>query len=273
NLAAETTIYLSTRHPGYTILAACITLISYIAGTNGYSNGFVLILWAHNTTARYVNQGDNKHPGAFAIYLEPWHVDIFAMIDLRKNYGKEEYETSETPGLHEVYGDDCEVLYKCYEWEGCATETIPAQKLWYHILEGQIETGNTFMLYKDACNAKSNQKNLGVIKSSNLCTEIVKYSSPDETAVCNLASLALPTYIVKDASGKPFSDFQKLHDVMKTARQSNMHNRPIGISVQGLADAFRLAQSQGTQQKNFRDNLPRRLTSGKPPSGNWAKTF
>ncbi|KAJ3847068.1 ribonucleotide reductase [Lentinula lateritia] len=257
---------------------------SYIAGTNGYSNGIVPMLRAYNATARYVDQGGNKRPGAFAIYLEPWHADIFAMIDLRKNHGKEEVRArdlfyalwipdlfmkrvegggnwslfcpSEAPGLHEVYGDEFEVLYERYEREGRARETIPAQKLWYHILEAQIETGNPFMLYKDACNAKSNQKNLGVIKSSNLCTEIVEYSSPDETAVCNLASLALPTYIVKDASGKPFYDFQKLHDVTKTvafnlnrvidrnyypipeARRSNMRNRPIGIGVQGLADAF-----------------------------------
>ncbi|KAJ4466696.1 hypothetical protein C8J55DRAFT_538380 [Lentinula edodes] len=208
---------------------------SYIAGTNGYSNGFVLILQAHNTTARHVTQGDNKRPGAFAIYLEPWHVDILAMINLRKNYGKEEVRAhdlfyalwipdlfmkrvegggnwslfcpSETPGLHEVYGDDFEALYECYEQEGRTRET-PRN-----------------------C-AKSNQKNLGVIKSSNLCTEIVEYSSLDETAVCNLASLALPTYNVKDASGKPFSDFQKLHDITKTAHRSNMRNRPSGIEVQ-----------------------------------------
>ncbi|KAJ3988084.1 ribonucleotide reductase [Lentinula detonsa] len=257
---------------------------SYIAGTNGYSNGIVPMLRAYNATARYVDQGGNKRPGAFAIYLEPWHADIFAMIDLRKNHGKEEVRArdlfyalwipdlfmkrveaggnwslfcpSEAPGLHEVYGDDFQALYERYEREGRARESIPAQKLWYHILEAQIETGNPFMLYKDACNAKSNQKNLGVIKSSNLCTEIVEYSSPDETAVCNLASLALPTYIVKDASGKSIYDFQKLHDVAKTvafnlnrvidrnyypipeARRSNMRNRPIGIGVQGLADAF-----------------------------------
>ncbi|KAF9066495.1 ribonucleotide reductase [Rhodocollybia butyracea] len=251
---------------------------SYIAGTNGYSNGIVPMLRAYNATARYVDQGGNKRPGAFAIYLEPWHADIFAMIDLRKNHGKEEVRARdlfyalwipdlfmkrveangncEAPGLHEVYGDDFEALYERYEREGRARESISAQKLWYHILEAQIETGNPFMLYKDACNAKSNQKNLGVIKSSNLCTEIVEYSSPDETAVCNLASLALPTYIVKDASGKPTYDFQKLHDVAKTvafnlnrvidrnfypipeARRSNMRSRPIGIGVQGLADAF-----------------------------------
>ncbi|KAJ3729268.1 ribonucleotide reductase alpha subunit [Lentinula raphanica] len=257
---------------------------SYIAGTNGYSNGIVPMLRAYNATARYVDQGGNKRPGAFAIYLEPWHADIFAMIDLRKNHGKEEVRArdlfyalwipdlfmkrveaggtwslfcpSEAPGLHEVYGDEFEALYERYEKEGRARESIPAQKLWYHVLEAQIETGNPFMLYKDACNAKSNQKNLGVIKSSNLCTEIVEYSSPDETAVCNLASLALPTFIVKDASGKSIYDFQKLHDVSKTvafnlnrvidrnfypipeARRSNMRNRPIGIGVQGLADAF-----------------------------------
>ncbi|EGN98576.1 hypothetical protein SERLA73DRAFT_92011 [Serpula lacrymans var. lacrymans S7.3] len=252
---------------------------SYIAGTNGYSNGIVPMLRAYDATARYVDQGGNKRPGAFAIYLEPWHNDIFDFIDLRKNHGKEESRArdlfyalwipdlfmkrveangewslfcpNEAPNLHEVYGEEFEALYEKYEKEGRSRRTIPAQKLWYAILEAQIETGGPFMCYKDAANRKSNQKNLGTIKSSNLCTEIIEYSSPDETAVCNLASMALPSFIV---NGK--YDFQKLHDVAKVitknlnriidvnyyptpeARRSNMRHRPIGVGVQGLADAF-----------------------------------
>ncbi|PFH49976.1 hypothetical protein AMATHDRAFT_75912 [Amanita thiersii Skay4041] len=252
---------------------------SYIAGTNGYSNGIVPMLRAYDATARYVDQGGNKRPGAFAIYLEPWHADVFEFIDLRKNHGKEEVRArdlfyalwisdlfmkrvesnqnwslfcpNEAPGLHEVWGPEFEALYEKYEKEGRARKTIPAQKLWYAILEAQIETGGPFMLYKDSANSKSNQQNLGTIKSSNLCCEIVEYSSPDETAVCNLASIALPTFI---SNGK--YDFQKLHDVTKVvatnlnriidvnyypvpeARRSNMRHRPIGIGVQGLADAF-----------------------------------
>ncbi|KAF8895575.1 ribonucleotide reductase alpha subunit [Infundibulicybe gibba] len=252
---------------------------SYIAGTNGYSNGIVPMLRAYDATARYVDQGGNKRPGAFAIYIEPWHADVFDFLDLRKNHGKEESRArdlfyalwipdlfmkrvesnadwslfcpNEAPGLHDVHSEEFEALYEKYEKEGRQRKTIPAQKLWYAILEAQIETGGPFMLYKDAANAKSNQKNLGTIKSSNLCTEIIEYSSPDETAVCNLASLALPTFI---SNGK--YDFQKLHDVTKVvafnlnriidvnyypipeARNSNMRHRPIGIGVQGLADAF-----------------------------------
>ncbi|TFL01742.1 ribonucleotide reductase [Pterulicium gracile] len=252
---------------------------SYIAGTNGYSNGIVPMLRAYDATARYVDQGGNKRPGAFAIYIEPWHADVFEFLDLRKNHGKEEVRArdlfyalwipdlfmkrveadgewslfcpNEAPNLHEVHSEEFEELYLQYEKEGRARKTIPAQKLWYAILEAQIETGGPFMLYKDACNAKSNQKNLGTIKSSNLCTEIVEYSSPDETAVCNLASMALPSFI-KDGQ----YDFQKLHDVTKVvaynlnriidinyypvpeAKKSNMRHRPIGIGVQGLADTF-----------------------------------
>ncbi|KAL0578783.1 ribonucleotide-diphosphate reductase subunit rnr1 [Marasmius crinis-equi] len=252
---------------------------SYIAGTNGYSNGIVPMLRAYDATARYVDQGGNKRPGAFAMYLEPWHADIFAFIDLRKNHGKEEVRArdlfyalwisdlfmkrveagadwslfcpNEAPGLHEVYGDEFEALYERYEKEGRARETIPAQKLWYAILEAQVETGTPFMCYKDHANRKSNQKNVGIIKSSNLCTEIMEVSTPDETAVCNLASLALPTFV---RDGK--FDFKKLHDVTKVvafnlnriidvnyypvpeARRSNMRHRPIGIGVQGLADTF-----------------------------------
>ncbi|KAJ8593956.1 ribonucleotide reductase alpha subunit [Rhizopogon salebrosus TDB-379] len=252
---------------------------SYIAGTNGYSNGIIPMLRAYDATARYVDQGGNKRPGAFAIYLEPWHPDVFDFLDLRKNHGKEESRArdlfyalwicdlfmkrveanenwslfcpNEAPDLHEVHGEEFEALYEKYEKEGRARKVIPAQKLWYAILEAQIETGGPFMCYKDAANRKSNQKNLGTIKSSNLCTEIIEYSSPDETAVCNLASLALPTFI---SNGK--YDFQKLHDVTKVvtrnlnriidvnyypipeARTSNMRHRPIGLGVQGLADAF-----------------------------------
>ncbi|KAH7876181.1 ribonucleoside-diphosphate reductase large chain [Lentinula edodes] len=257
---------------------------SYISGTNGYSNGIVPMLQVFNATARYVDQGGNKRPGSFAIYIEPWHADIFEIIDLRKNHGKEELRARdlfyalwvpdlfmqrveadgdwalfcprEAPGLCDVYGAEFQILYERYEREGRARKNISAQKLWNHILEAQIETGTPFILYKDACNAKSNQKNLGVIKSSNLCTEIVQYSSANEVAVCNLASLALPAFIIKNASGNSKYDFHKLHNVTKTvtfnlnriidrnfyplveARQSNTRNRPIGIGVQGLADTF-----------------------------------
>lgn len=256
---------------------------SYIAGTNGTSNGIVPMLRVFNNTARYVDQGGNKRPGAFAIYLEPWHNDIFEFLDLRKNHGKEEVRArdlfyalwisdlfmkrveanenwtlmcpNECPGLDDVWGEEFEALYEKYEREGRGRRSVPAQKLWYAILEAQTETGNPFMLYKDACNRKSNQQNLGTIKSSNLCCEIVEYSSPDEVAVCNLASLALPTYIERDEEGSWY-DFKKLHDVTKIvvrnlnriidrnyypvpeAKRSNMRHRPIAVGVQGLADTF-----------------------------------
>jgi len=253
---------------------------AYIAGTNGNSNGLVPMLRVFNNTARYVDQGGNKRPGAFAIYLEPWHADIFEFLDLRKNHGKEEQRArdlfyamwipdlfmkrvkadgnwsllcpDECPGLHEVWGDDFEALYEKYEKEGRARKTIKAQKLWYSIIESQIETGTPYMLYKDACNRKSNQQNLGTIKCSNLCTEIVEYSAPDEVAVCNLASIAVNMFVKPD---KTF-DFEKLKYVAKVAtknlnkiidvnyypvieaRNSNMRHRPIGIGIQGLADAY-----------------------------------
>ncbi|WFD32960.1 ribonucleoside-diphosphate reductase [Malassezia sp. CBS 17886] len=256
---------------------------SYIAGTNGVSNGIVPMLRVYNNTARYVDQGGNKRPGAFAVYLEPWHPDVFEFIDLRKNHGKEEVRArdlfyalwmpdlfmkrveqngdwsllcpAESPGLADCHGAEFEALYERYEREGRAKRTVKAQKLWYAILESQIETGTPFILYKDAANGKSNQKNVGVIKSSNLCTEIMEYSSPEETAVCNLASIALPTFIEGTGGTKKYN-FQRLHDVAKvvcknlnkiieinyypveTARRSNMRHRPIGIGVQGLADAF-----------------------------------
>ncbi|EGY22607.1 hypothetical protein VD0002_g8392 [Verticillium dahliae] len=254
---------------------------SYIAGTNGTSNGITPMLRVFNNTARYVDQGGNKRPGAFAIYLEPWHADVFEFLDLRKNHGKEEVRArdlflalwipdlfmkrvekngdwtlmcpNECPGLADCYGDEFEALYEKYEKAGKGRKTIKAQKLWYAVLEAQTETGNPFMLYKDHCNRKSNQKNLGTIRSSNLCTEIVEYSAPDEVAVCNLASLALPAYV--DYNNGVY-DFKKLHQVTQVvvrnlnriidvnhypvieARNSNMRHRPIGLGVQGLADAF-----------------------------------
>ncbi|KAK9768599.1 ribonucleotide-diphosphate reductase subunit rnr1 [Basidiobolus ranarum] len=253
---------------------------SYIAGTNGTSNGLIPMLRVYNNTARYVDQGGNKRPGAFAIYLEPWHSDIFDFLDLRKNTGAEESRArdlfyalwisdlfmkrvendedwslfcpAEAPGLEECWGEKFEELYISYERKGLARKTVKAQKLWYAILDSQIETGNPFMLYKDACNRKSNQQNLGTIKSSNLCCEIVEYSSPEEVAVCNLASLALPTFV----TSKDHFNFQELHKVTKIltknlnkvidvnyypveeARRSNMRHRPVGLGVQGLADAF-----------------------------------
>merc|ERR1712012_1379937 len=254
---------------------------SYIGGTNGTSNGLVPMLRVYNNTARYVDQGGNKRPGAFAIYLEPWHADIFDFLDLRKNHGKEEQRARdlfyalwipdlfmkrveedgqwslmcphECPGLHEVWGDKFEELYTKYEKEGRAKKTIKAQKLWYAIIESQIETGTPYMLHKDSCNRKSNQQNLGTIKCSNLCTEIVEYSAPDEVAVCNLASIAVNAFVDKE---KRTYDFEQLKRVAKVAtknlnkiievnfypveeaRNSNMRHRPIGIGIQGLADAY-----------------------------------
>lgn len=252
---------------------------SYIGGTNGTSNGLVPMLRVFNDTARYVDQGGGKRKGAFAIYLEPWHADIFDFLDLRKNHGKEEARArdlfyalwisdlfmkrveangqwslfcpNEAPGLSECWGAAFEALYMKYEQEGRARKTIPAQDLWFAVLESQIETGTPYMLYKDAANSKSNQQNLGTIKSSNLCTEIMEYTSPDEVAVCNLASLALPRFV---QDGK--FDFQKLYEVtyqvtknlnkiidnnyypVPEAERSNMRHRPIGLGIQGLADVF-----------------------------------
>jgi ribonucleoside-diphosphate reductase alpha chain len=252
---------------------------SYIGGTNGTSNGIVPMLRVFNDTARYVDQGGGKRKGAFAIYLEPWHADVFAFLDLRKNHGKEEMRArdlfyalwicdlfmkrveengdwslfcpNEAPGLSECWGDEFEALYTSYEAQGKARQTIKAQDLWFAIMESQIETGTPYMLYKDAANRKSNQQNLGTIKSSNLCTEIMEYTSPDEVAVCNLASLALPRFVI---DGK--FDHNKLYEVtyqatlnlnkiidynyypVEEARNSNMRHRPIGLGVQGLADVF-----------------------------------
>jgi len=252
---------------------------SYIKGTNGTSNGIVPMLRVFNDTARYVDQGGGKRKGSFAIYVEPWHSDIFDFLELKKNHGKEEQRArdlfyalwmpdlfmkrveengdwtlmcpNECPGLSETYGKDFDKLYKKYEKEGKGRKTIKAQELWFKILESQIETGTPYMLYKDAANSKSNQKNLGVIKSSNLCTEIIEYTAPDEVAVCNLASIALPKF-VKEGKFDHDKLFQVAYRVTKNldrvidanyypvpeARNSNMRHRPIGIGVQGLADAF-----------------------------------
>lgn len=253
---------------------------SYIKGTNGTSNGIVPMLRVFNDTARYVDQGGGKRKGSFAMYLEPWHADIFDFLDLKKNHGKEEQRARdlfyalwipdlfmkrvkengdwtlmcphECPGLSDTHSADFEALYTKYETEGKGRKTIKAQDLWFKILESQIETGTPYMLYKDAANSKSNQQNLGTIKSSNLCTEIIEYTAPDEVAVCNLASLALPKFITEDGE----FDHDKLFEVtyqatlnlnkiidgnfypVEEARNSNMRHRPIGLGVQGLADAF-----------------------------------
>lgn len=252
---------------------------TYIRGTNGTSNGIVPMLRVFNDTARYVDQGGGKRKGSFAMYLEPWHADVFDFLDMRKNHGKEEMRARdlfyalwvpdlfmkrveengewtlmcphECPGLSDCYGEEFEKLYTKYEKEGKGRKTIKAQELWFKVLEAQIETGTPYILYKDAANEKSNQKNLGTIKSSNLCTEIIEYTAPDEVAVCNLASVALPKFVI---DGK--FDHDKLFEIsylmtknlnriidnnyypVPEARNSNMRHRPIGIGVQGLADAF-----------------------------------
>lgn len=252
---------------------------SYISGTNGTSNGIIPMLRVFNDTARYVDQGGGKRKGAFAVYLEPWHADVFEFLDLRKNHGKEEMRArdlfyalwisdlfmkrveanedwslfcpNEAPGLSECWGKAFEKLYAQYERENRQRKTIKAQELWFKILDAQIETGTPYLLYKDAANSKSNQQNLGTIKSSNLCTEILEYTSPEEVAVCNLASIALPRFIT---NGK--FDHDKLYEVtyhatkslnkiidnnyypVEEARNSNIRHRPIGIGVQGLADVF-----------------------------------
>ncbi|KAL7611858.1 hypothetical protein Lser_V15G06765 [Lactuca serriola] len=272
---------------------------SYIRGTNGTSNGIVPMLRVFNDTARYVDQGGGKRKGAFAVYLEPWHADIFEFLDLKKNHGKEEQRArdlfyalwipdlfmervqsngdwslfcpNEAPGLADCWGQDFEKLYTQYEKLGKAKKVVKAQNLWFEILTSQIETGTPYMLFKDTCNRKSNQQNLGTIKSSNLCTEIIEYTSPTETAVCNLASIALPRYVREKGvpaesqpsklvgsrgSSNRYFDFEKLAEVtstittnlnkiidvnyypVETAKRSNLRHRPIGIGVQGLADTF-----------------------------------
>jgi ribonucleoside-diphosphate reductase alpha chain len=253
---------------------------SYIKGTNGTSNGIVPMLRVFNDTARYVDQGGGKRKGSFAMYIEPWHADVFDFLDLKKNHGKEESRARdlffalwipdlfmkrvkengdwtlmcphECPGLSDTHSAEFEKLYTSYEKAGKGRKTIKAQELWFKILESQIETGTPYMLYKDAANAKSNQQNLGTIKSSNLCTEIIEYTAPDEVAVCNLASLALPKYVTENGT----FDHDKLFEVtyqatlnlnriidenyypVEEAKNSNMRHRPIGLGVQGLADAF-----------------------------------
>ncbi len=252
---------------------------SFIKGTNGTSNGIVPMLRVFNDTARYVDQGGGKRKGAFAIYLEPWHADIEDFLDLKKNHGKDEMRArdlfyalwindlfmrrveadgewtlmcpNKSPGLADCYGKEFDALYEKYEAEGRGLRKVKARDLWYKVIQSQIETGMPFMLYKDAANEKSNQKNLGTIKSSNLCTEIMQYTSEKEIAVCNLASIALPMFVKDNAF-----DHKKLYDVtyqvtrnlnriidlnyypVEEARYSNMKNRPIGIGVQGLADTF-----------------------------------
>ncbi len=252
---------------------------SYIKGTGGTSNGIIPMLRVFNDAARYVDQGGGKRKGAFAVYLEPWHADIFEFLELKKNHGKEEnrardlfyalwisdlfmervkadadwslFDPNEAPGLFDVYGAKFEALYHQYEQEGRARKTVKARDLWNAVLESQTETGTPYILYKDAANMKSNQQNLGTIRSSNLCTEIIEYTSKDEVAVCNLASIALPKFV----SNGQF-DFDKLVEITKVAtrnlnkvidinyypipeaRNSNFRHRPIGLGVQGLADAF-----------------------------------
>ncbi|GAA4895323.1 ribonucleoside-diphosphate reductase subunit alpha [Flaviramulus aquimarinus] len=252
---------------------------SYIAGTNGTSNGIVPMLQVFNDTARYVDQGGGKRKGSFAIYIETWHADIFDFLDLKKNHGKEEMRArdlfyamwtsdlfmkrvqedgdwtlmcpNECPGLPEIHSEEFEALYTKYEAEGRGRKTIKARELWEKILESQIETGTPYMLYKDAANRKSNQKNLGTIRSSNLCTEILEYTSPDEVAVCNLASIALPMFIKNGAfdhkelfriTKRVTKNLNRVIDrnyyPVKEAENSNMRHRPIGLGVQGLADTF-----------------------------------
>lgn len=263
---------------------------SYIRGTGGTSNGILPMLRVFNDTARYIDQGGGKRKGSFAVYLEPWHADILSFLDLRKNTGKEELRTrdlftalwipdlfmkrveengmwslfcpNEAPGLDNCWGEEFDQLYRHYEEEGRARKSIKAQELWFRILDSQIETGTPYMLYKDACNRKSNQQNLGTIKCSNLCAEIVEYTAPDEVAVCNLASIALPKFVINEKF-----DYQKLFEVTQVitrnlnriidansypvpeAKKSNLLHRPIGIGVQGLADVFILMKAPFDSQE------------------------
>jgi ribonucleoside-diphosphate reductase alpha chain len=263
---------------------------SLIRGTNGTSNGIVPMLRNFNDTARYVDQGGGKRNGSFAIYLEPWHADVEDFLKLKLNTGSEEercrdlfyalwipdlfmerveknepwtlFCPSEAPGLADVYGDEFKTLYEKYEQEGRGRKQIDAQKLWFKVLDSQIETGTPYLVYKDAANRKSNQKNLGTIKSSNLCSEIIEYSSEDETAVCNLASIALPSYV----ENKTFN-YEKLRQVVKVAirnlnrvidinyyptpetKTSNMRHRPVGLGIQGLADVFAMMRASWESEK------------------------
>jgi|UniRef100_A0A6C0ISQ0 ribonucleotide reductase alpha subunit len=257
---------------------------SHIRGTNGSSNGIVPMLRVFNHTAKYVDQGGGKRNGSFAMYLEPWHADIEAFLEMRKNHGEEDLRArdlfyalwtpdlfmervksggdwtlmcpDECPGLSDVYGEDFKELYEKYESEGKGRKTMKARDLWFQVLDAQMETGTPYLLYKDSVNRKSNQANLGTIKSSNLCCEITEYSNSEETAVCNLASIALPAFVKLEDENKIKFDFEELHKVTKVVtnnlnniidvnfyptdktRRSNMRHRPIGIGVQGLADVF-----------------------------------
>jgi ribonucleoside-diphosphate reductase alpha chain len=270
---------------------------SHIRGTNGESNGIVPMLRVFNNTAKYVDQGGGKRNGSFAIYLEPWHADIEKFLDMRKNHGDEDLKArdlfyalwtpdlfmervkangewtlmcpDECPGLSDVYGEDFERLYTFYEQSGRGRRTVKARDLWFRVLDAQMETGTPYLLYKDAVNKKCNQKNLGTIKSSNLCCEITEYSDKDETAVCNLASIALPAFVkdATDGSGKKVFDYDQLHAVTRTVtynlnriidvnfyptektRRSNKRHRPIGIGVQGLADVFMLLNTNFTSDE------------------------
>ena len=270
---------------------------SYIAGTNGTSNGLVPMLRVFNNTARFVNQGGGKRQGSFAVYIEPWHADIFDFLDLRKNHGKEEARARdlfyalwvpdlfmkrveangewslfcphECPGLYDSWGAEFEALYEKYEAEGKARKTIKAQELWFAILEAQVETGTPYMLYKDAANRKSNQQHLGTIRGSNLCTEIIEYTSPDEAAVCNLASVALPKFVDRATGAFDFDGLRRVarHVIraldrvidrnqypLEEAEASNVRHRPVGLGVQGLADVFALLRlpfdSEGARELN-----------------------
>ena len=263
---------------------------SYIRGTNGTSNGIVPMLRVFNDTARYVDQGGGKRKGSFAIYIETWHADIFEFLDLKKNTGKEEMRArdlffamwtsdlfmkrvqedstwtlmcpNECPGLYDIYGDEFEALYTSYEAQGNGRKTIKARELWEKILESQIETGTPYMLYKDAANRKSNQKNLGTIRSSNLCTEIMEYTSKDEIAVCNLASLSLPMFVengkfnhdlLYSVTKRVTRNLNKVIDrnyyPVQEAENSNLRHRPVGLGVQGLADAFILLRMPFTSDE------------------------
>jgi ribonucleoside-diphosphate reductase alpha chain len=263
---------------------------SYIRGTNGTSNGIVPMLRVFNDTARYVDQGGGKRKGSFAIYIETWHADIFDFLDLKKNHGKEEMRArdlfyamwtsdlfmkrveenadwtlmcpNECPGLYDVYGEEFEALYTSYEAQNKGRKTIKARELWEKILESQIETGTPYMLYKDAANRKSNQKNLGTIRSSNLCTEIMEYTSADEIAVCNLASISLPMFVengqfnhelLYNVTKRVTRNLNKVIDrnyyPVKEAENSNMRHRPVGLGVQGLADAFILLRMPFTSDE------------------------
>lgn len=278
----ERCAHISKSAGGIGVSISCIRAKgSYIRGTNGISNGIVPMLRVYDSTARYVDQGGGKRKGSFAMYIEPWHADIFDFLNLKKNHGKEEMRArdlfyalwtpdlfmkrvsengkwtlmcpAECPGLDNCYGKEFEELYEKYEKEGRGRKTIDARTLWFEIINTQIETGTPYMMYKDACNKKSNQQNLGTIKCSNLCTEIVEYTSPDEVAVCNLASIALPKCINLETKTFNFETLMKITKVatknlnriidrnyypVPEAKKSNLRHRPIGLGVQGLADTF-----------------------------------